>query len=99
MTNAIAVYVHEWTRDRPRMADFKCRLDCGFAPEQCLKMLDEHSIHFNFFAAATPFGDDNDCVIAALGSSPRLRGRLIVNQNVERHAPDPMNSNAAACRH
>ena len=81
------------------MTDFKCRLDCDFEPRQCLKMLDEHSIHFSFFCRRHAFGDDNDCVIAALKSSPRLRRCLIVNPNVERHDPDPMNSNAAACRH
>jgi predicted TIM-barrel fold metal-dependent hydrolase len=88
----VDAHAHVWTSYLPRVADSRYSLDYDFTPEQYLKVLDEHGIYFGFLAAATPFGDYNDYTITALRSSPRLRGSVIVNPNVERYTLDQMDA-------
>lgn len=76
----------------PRVPGANYHFDYDFTPEQYLKVLDQHGIHFGFLAAASPFGDYNDYTIAALRANPRLRGSVIVNPDVDRYVLEQMDA-------
>ena len=76
----------------PLVPDAQYHFDYDFTPEQHLKVLDRHGIHFGFLAATSPFGDYNDYTIAALRANPRLRGSVIVDPDVERYVLEQMDT-------
>ena len=88
----VDAHAHVWIRDMPYVAGSAYRFDYDFTPEQYLKILDEHGIHFGFLAAATPFGDYNDYTIAALTANPRLRGSVLVDPGVDRYVLEKMDA-------
>ena len=74
----------------PRVPGARFHFDYDLTPEQYLKVLDQHGIHFGFLAAASPFGNYNDYTIAALRGNPRLRGSVLVKPDVERYVLEQM---------
>ena len=86
----VDAHAHVWLRDMPYIAGTHYRFEYDFTPEQYLKALDDHGIHFGFLAAATPFGDYNDYTIAALRAHSRLRGSVLVDPGVDRYVLEQM---------
>jgi predicted TIM-barrel fold metal-dependent hydrolase len=86
----VDAHAHVWTRDMPRIPNAKYAFDYDFTPDQYLKVLDAHGIHYGFLAAASPFGDYNDYTVDAVRAHPRLRGSVIVDPGVERNVLDTM---------
>jgi predicted TIM-barrel fold metal-dependent hydrolase len=87
----VDTHVHVFTRDMPLMAQPRHRPDYDFTHEQLIATLDAHGVPFAVIAAASPWGDYNDCILAALRAHPRrLRGTAILAPTAGRYELEGM---------
>jgi hypothetical protein len=81
----IDAHVHVFTSDMPLVDNPRHAPKYSFTHEQLIATLDENGIDRAVIAAASPWGDYNDYILAALRAHPaRLRGTAIFNRPVER---------------
>ena len=87
----VDTHVHVFTRDMPLVGKPRHRPDYDFTHEQLIATLDAHGVPFAVIAAASPWGDYNDCILAALRAHPRrLRGTAILHPTVGRYELEGM---------
>ena len=87
----VDTHVHVFTRDMPLVAKPRHRPDYDFTHEQLTATLDAHGVTFAVIAAASPWGDYNDCILAALRAHPRrLRGTAILSPTAGRYELEGM---------
>ena len=86
----IDAHVHVFKRDMPTVNNPRHAPTYDFTAEQLLEVMDKHGVRQAVIAAASPWGDYNDYVIAALRQQPRFRGTVIVEPQVERVVLDDM---------
>lgn len=86
----VDAHAHVFLRDMPHIPNPRHRIDYDFTVEQYLAILDAHRVERAVIAAASPYGDYNDYVIAAVRGEPRLRGTVIVEPTVERYILEQM---------
>jgi predicted TIM-barrel fold metal-dependent hydrolase len=87
----VDTHVHVFTRDMPLVAQPRHRPDYDFTHEQLIATLDAHGVALAVIAAASPWGDYNDCILAALRAHPRrLRGTAILPPTVGRYELEGM---------
>ena len=76
----IDTHTHVFLQDMPRIPNPRHAPAYSFTVEQLIATLDAHGIAKSVIAAASPWGDYNDYVIASLRKFPRrLRGTIIAN--------------------
>jgi len=78
-------HAHVFLKDMPHVANPRHRIDWDFTIEAYLRALDEHGVGRAVLAAASPYGDYNDYLIASIRGNPRLRGTVIVKPGVEKY--------------
>ena len=87
----VDTHVHVFTRDMPLVANPRHRPDYDFTHEALIATLDAHGVAFAVIAAASPWGDYNDCILAALRAyARRLRGTAILSPTVGRYELEGM---------
>lgn len=86
----IDCHAHVFLKDMPHVANPRHRIDWDFTIETYLRILDEHGVGRAVLAAASPYGDYNDYLIAAIRDRPRLRGTVILKPGVEKYILDMM---------
>ena len=87
----VDTHVHVFTRDMPLVANPRHRPDYDFTHEDLIATLDAHGVAFAVIAAASPWGDYNDCILAALRAyTRRLRGTAILSPTVGRYELEGM---------
>jgi predicted TIM-barrel fold metal-dependent hydrolase len=78
-------HVHVFTRDMPLVGKPRHRPDYDFTHGQLIETLDANGVALAVIAAASPWGDYNDYILAALRAHPgRLRGTAILSPMVGR---------------
>ncbi|MGB7890253.1 MAG: amidohydrolase family protein, partial [Xanthobacteraceae bacterium] len=83
--------VHVFTTDMPLIDNPRHAPTYSFTHEQLIATLDENGIERAVTAAASPWGDYNDYILAAVRAHPkRLRGTAIVKPTVDRFALEEM---------
>ena len=88
----IDAHVHVFTSDMPLIDNPRHAPTYSFTHEQLIATLDENGIDRAVIAAASPWGDYNDYILAALRAHrARLRGTAIFNRPVERLVLEAMN--------
>jgi predicted TIM-barrel fold metal-dependent hydrolase len=87
----IDAHVHVFTTDMPLIDNPRHAPAYSFTHEQLIGILDSHGVQRAVIAAASPWGDYNDYILAALRAHPkRLRGTAIVNPTIDRFALEAM---------
>lgn len=86
----IDCHAHVFLKDMPHVANPRHRIDWDFTLESYLRTLDEHGVGRAVLAAASPYGDYNDYLIASIRGQARLRGTVIVKPGVEKYILDQM---------
>ncbi len=87
----IDAHVHVFTTDMPLIDNPRHAPDYSFTHEQLIEIMDAHGIERAMIAAASPWGDYNDYILAALRAHPkRLRGTAIVKPTIDRSALEAM---------
>jgi predicted TIM-barrel fold metal-dependent hydrolase len=87
----VDTHVHVFTRDMPLMAKPRHAPDYDFTHAELIATLDAHGVALAVIAAASPWGDYNDCILAALRAHPkRLRGTAILSPTVGRYELEGM---------
>ncbi len=87
----IDTHVHVFTTDMPLIDNPRHAPKYSFTHEELVATLDNNGINRAVIAAASPWGDYNDYILAALRAHrARLRGTAIFNGPVERHALEAM---------
>jgi predicted TIM-barrel fold metal-dependent hydrolase len=87
----IDAHVHVFTTDMPLIDNPRHAPNYSFTHEALIATLDENGVDRAVIAAASPWGDYNDYILAALRAHPkRLRGTAIFNNPVERFALEAM---------
>src|SRR5438874_8452547 len=87
----IDAHVHVFTSDMPLIDNPRHAPTYGFTHEELIATLDNNGIDRAVIAAASPWGDYNDYILAALRAHrARLRGTASVKGPVERHALEAM---------
>jgi predicted TIM-barrel fold metal-dependent hydrolase len=87
----VDTHVHVFTRDMPLVGKPRHSPDYDFTHAQLIAALDAHGVPFAVIAAASPWGDYNDCILAALRMHPRrLRGTAILSPTVGRYELESM---------
>jgi predicted TIM-barrel fold metal-dependent hydrolase len=82
----VDTHVHVFTRDMPLVGRPRHRPDYDFTHQQLIATLDAHGVAFAVIAAASPWGDYNDYMLAALRAHPRrLRATAILQPTVGRY--------------
>jgi predicted TIM-barrel fold metal-dependent hydrolase len=79
MAPLVDTHVHVFRRDVPLVPNPRHSPAYEFTAEQLQATLDAHGVPFCVIAAASPWGDCNDYVIASLRSRPRWRGTVILD--------------------
>jgi predicted TIM-barrel fold metal-dependent hydrolase len=76
----IDAHTHVFLQDMPRIPNPRHAPDYSFTVEQLIATLDANGVAKSVIAAASPWGDYNDYVIASVRKFPqRLRGTIIAN--------------------
>lgn len=88
----IDTHVHIFKQDMPLVPDPRHSPTYDFTVEQLLDVMDTHGVSMAVIAAASPWGDYNDYVIASLAQSERLRGTVIVEPSIEHMALEHMDA-------
>jgi predicted TIM-barrel fold metal-dependent hydrolase len=84
-------HVHVFTPDMPLIDNPRHAPNYSFTHEQLIATLDKHGVERAVIAAASPWGDYNDYILAALRAHPkRLRGTAIVKPTIDRSALEAM---------
>jgi predicted TIM-barrel fold metal-dependent hydrolase len=87
----VDAHVHVFTRDMPLVSSPRHRPDYDFTHEDLIATLDANGVAFSVIAAASPWGDYNDCILEALRAHPRrLRGTAILSPTVGRYELEGM---------
>src|SRR3954467_14982426 len=87
----IDAHVHVFTTDMPLIDNPRHAPNYSFTHEQLIGIMDTHGVERAVIAAASPWGDYNDYILAALRAHPeRLRGTAIFQGPVERLALEAM---------
>jgi predicted TIM-barrel fold metal-dependent hydrolase len=87
----VDTHVHVFSRDMPFVTNPRHRPDYDFTHEDLIATLDAHGVAFAVIAAASPWGDYNDCILAALRAyTRRLRGTAILSPTVGRYELEGM---------
>lgn len=86
MPLTVDAHAHVWRADMPMVAEPRHRIDYDFSIETYLETLAAHGVDYAVIAAASPYGDYNDYVIAAVRDRPRLRATVIVEPDVGMYA-------------
>ena len=89
-TPLVDAHVHVFTQDMPLIDNPRHAPTYSFTTGQLLATMDAHGVQFAVIAAASPWGDYNDYVIAALRAHKRLRGTVILAPTVERYILEAM---------
>jgi predicted TIM-barrel fold metal-dependent hydrolase len=75
----VDTHVHIFRSNMPLVPDPRHAPTYEFTAEQLQATLDQHGVQFCVIAAASPWGDCNDYVIASLRTRPRWRGTVILD--------------------
>jgi predicted TIM-barrel fold metal-dependent hydrolase len=87
----VDTHVHVFTRDMPLRPNARHRPDYDFTHNDLISVLDAHGVALAVIAAASPWGDYNDCILGALRAHPgRLRGTAILSPDVGRYELEGM---------
>lgn len=86
----VDAHAHVFLEDMPHIPNPRHRIAYDFTVEQYLATLDAHGVERGVIAAASPYGDYNDYVIASVRGSSRLRATVIVEPTVERYVLEQM---------
>ncbi|MBT2792745.1 amidohydrolase family protein [Paraburkholderia strydomiana] len=86
----IDTHVHVFERNMPLVSNPRHTPTYDFSTEQLLAVMDGNGVKQAVIAAASPWGDYNDYVIAAVRGHSRLRGTVILEPGVERVVLDEM---------
>jgi predicted TIM-barrel fold metal-dependent hydrolase len=87
----IDAHVHVFTSDMPLIDNPRHAPKYSFTHQDLIATLDDNGIDRAVIAAAGPWGDYNDYILAALRANPqRLRGTAIFRRPVERVALEAM---------
>jgi predicted TIM-barrel fold metal-dependent hydrolase len=87
----IDAHVHVFTTDMPLIDNPRHAPTYSFTHEQLIAIMDAHGVERAVIAAASPWGDYNDYILAALRAHPkRLRGTAIVKPTIDRFALEAM---------
>jgi predicted TIM-barrel fold metal-dependent hydrolase len=87
----IDAHVHVFTTDMPLIDNPRHAPNYSFTHEQLIAIMDAHGVERAVIAAASPWGDYNDYILAALRAYPkRLRGTAIVKPTIDRSALEAM---------
>ena len=90
----IDAHVHVFTTDMPLIDNPRHAPKYSFTHEELIGTLDRHGVERAVIAAASPWGDYNDYILAACRAHrKRLRGTAIVKPNVDRFALEAMGHN------
>jgi len=93
----VDAHAHVFLKDMPHIPDPRHRITYDFSVEQYLKVLDEHGVERALLAAASPYGDYNDYLIASVrANKARLRGTVILDPSVERNVLQGMKNDGIA---
>jgi predicted TIM-barrel fold metal-dependent hydrolase len=88
----IDAHVHVFTSDMPLIDNPRHAPKYSFTHQQLIATLDENGVDRAVIAAASPWGDYNDYILAALRAHrARLRGTAIFRPPVDRFALEAMN--------
>jgi len=79
----VDTHAHIYTGDMPTARDAWRSVTRPAPVEDFLSTLDAHHVPFGVIAAASMFGEYNEYTLAALRSTPRLRGTVIVPPAIE----------------
>src|SRR3981189_4005012 len=84
-------HVHVFTADMPLIDHPRPAPKYSFTHEELIATLDANGVDRAVIAAASPWGDYNDYILAALRAHPgRLRGTAIFHRPVERFVLEAM---------
>ena len=87
----IDAHVHVFTSDMPLIDNPRHAPNYSFTHQELIATLDENGIDRAVIAAASPWGDYNDYILAALRAHrARLRGTAIFRRPMERFALEAM---------
>lgn len=86
----VDAHAHLFRRDMPLNDKPRHKPTYDFSPEQYLDTLDRHGIRYGVIAAASPWSDYNDYIIASVKNNSRLRGTVILRPDVEKYILDFM---------
>ena len=87
----IDAHVHVFTTDMPLIDNPRHAPNYSFTHQQLIGIMDTHGVERAVIAAASPWGDYNDYILAALRAHPkRLRGTAIVKPTIDRFALEAM---------
>ena len=87
----IDAHVHVFTTDMPLIDNPRHAPTYGFTHEDLIKTLDANGVERAVIAAASPWGDYNDYMLAAVRAHPkRLRATAILKPTVDRFALEAM---------
>jgi predicted TIM-barrel fold metal-dependent hydrolase len=75
----VDAHAHVFTRQMPLIQNPRHRPTYDFTLADYLAQLDQHGVQHGVIAAASPWGDYNDYTLASVGSTPRLRGTVILH--------------------
>jgi predicted TIM-barrel fold metal-dependent hydrolase len=75
----VDAHAHVFTRAMPLIANPRHRPGYDFTCDDYLAQLDRHGVAYGVIAAASPWGDYNDYTLKCVGSTPRLRGTVILH--------------------
>jgi predicted TIM-barrel fold metal-dependent hydrolase len=93
MTDSLKIdaHVHVFTTDMPLIDNPRHAPTYSFTHEQLIATLDENGVDRAVIAAASPWGDYNDYMLAAVRAHPkRLRATAIVKPTIDRFALEAM---------
>ena len=87
----IDAHVHVFTTDMPLIDNPRHAPKYSFTHEELIGTLDRHGVERAVIAAASPWGDYNDYILAACRAHrARLRGTAIVKPTIDRFALEAM---------
>src|SRR6201991_2503428 len=87
----IDAHVHVFTTDMPLIDNPRHAPTWSFTHEDLIKTLDQNGVARAVIAAASPWGDYNDYMLAAVRAHPqRLRATAILKPTVDRFALEAM---------
>jgi predicted TIM-barrel fold metal-dependent hydrolase len=86
----VDAHAHVFLKDMPHVANPRHRIDWDYTIDDYLAALARHGIDRAVLAAASPYGDYNDYLIASIRGRPNLRGTVILRPDVERTVLEAM---------
>jgi predicted TIM-barrel fold metal-dependent hydrolase len=71
MQRMIDAHAHVFLKDMPHVANPRHKIDWDYSIEQYIEAMDRHGVERACLAAASPYGDYNDYMIASVGGRAR----------------------------